>query len=765
MSLRALRVGVAVFVCVAWSGSHAAEAGLTIARALAQTSTAQDGSLVSKSSAAFDPVNQVYLVVWSNFQSKTYGQLLNQAGDVVGGPFRITGSTAGYARVVWGRDGFFVTYNPTNTSQRWGRFVNYVSGGAQLGNEVFLYDCWAIDSDQGMTYVPGTGQYLLTFWLNTTRDTPYTRTYLVGVKNGIVNIPATQISDNAGGVSQDSAEIACDETRDRCLVVGKAWDNYGFIGTWARVITASSGLPTGNVFYLDRTSKILNEDQRVAFSPLSGRFVATWVRGRASVVARRVYSDLSVEGAYYTVIGGNYGQQSISYNSGTNTFAVTFKDGNTPAQNFAQELTGSGDLSGVPLQLSTIGTTGDGFPITVPNPGAKQFLAIHGVNFLYEYTGLLNATEGFGGGGGGNPPPAAPRASAPVMSLDTPTDGNAFRVPLTLYGWAADTGAPTGTGVDAVHVWAYPNPGSGQPARFVGSATYGQARGDVAAALGDARFTNSGFSMPLSNMAAGVYQLVVSAHSTVTGTFNQARTATVVIRGPLVALDGPTQNAQVKAPFVISGWAGDSGAASGTGVDAVHVWAYPNPGSGAAPLFIGAATYGQARPDVAQALGASRFTNVGYSMTGLNLKPGPYLLVAFAHMTESGQWVPATANITVAPGPLMYVDTPFSGQSVTVWSVISGWAADMSSPTGTGVDVVHVWAYPVNGAAPIFIGQANYGSDRPDVAGYIGARFRYSGFWLPTPKLPPGGYYFVAFARNATTQQFTNAVSVAVQMY
>ena len=27
----------------------------------------------------------------------------------------------------------------------------------------------------------------------------------------------------------------------------------------------------------------------------------------------------------------------------------------------------------------------------------------------------------------------------------------------------------------------------------------------------------------------------------------------------------------------------------------------------------------------------------------------------------------------------------------------------MSSPLGTGVDTVHVWAYPANGAAPIFL--------------------------------------------------------------
>lgn len=503
----------------------------------------------------------------------------------------------------------------------------------------------------------------------------------------------------------------------------------------------------------------------VDYNTQTRRYVMTWFEfpGTLARVAEIDEAGNVVSMGVASSILGSYDALSMAFNGMSGTFLLAGIDRSNDNL-LLKHLNGNG----IPIvgETAVIGTAAARYPRVAASVTAKRWNTAWSRNFLTASDQIIEtgASNG-GGGGGGTPPPPPPSVSAPMMSLDTPTDGNAFRVPISLYGWAVDKGAPSGTGVDAVHVWAYPNPGSGQAAIFVGAATYGQARGDVAAALGDGRFTNSGFSMPLSNLAAGVYRFVVSARSTVTGTFNQARTATVVIRGPLVALDNPTQNAQVMAPFVISGWAADSGAASGTGVDAVHVWVYPNPGSGAAPLFLGAATYGQARPDAAGAVGDSRFTNSGYSMSGLNLKPGPYLLVAFAHMAETGQWVPATANITVAPGPLMYVDAPFSGQSMTVWSVISGWAADMSSPIGTGIDAVHVWAYPANGAAPIFVGQANYGSDRPDVAGYIGARFRSSGFWLPTPRLPPGGYYFVAFARNATTQQFTNAVAVNVQVF
>jgi hypothetical protein len=42
--------------------------------------------------------------------------------------------------------------------------------------------------------------------------------------------------------------------------------------------------------------------------------------------------------------------------------------------------------------------------------------------------------------------------------------------------------------------------------------------------------------------------------------------------------------------------------------------------------------------------------------------------------------------------------------------------ASLQEITGTGVDVVHLWAYPVAGGAPTFIGQAVYGTPRPDVA-------------------------------------------------
>ena len=44
---------------------------------------------------------------------------------------------------------------------------------------------------------------------------------------------------------------------------------------------------------------------------------------------------------------------------------------------------------------------------------------------------------------------------------------------MRIVGWAIDLAAATGSDVDAVHIWAYPNLGSDMPAILPGVAAYG----------------------------------------------------------------------------------------------------------------------------------------------------------------------------------------------------------------------------------------------------------------------------------------------------
>ena len=115
--------------------------------------------------------------------------------------------------------------------------------------------------------------------------------------------------------------------------------------------------------------------------------------------------------------------------------------------------------------------------------------------------------------------------------------------------------------------------------------------------------------------------------------------------GPQVVIDTPTSQADVGQPFVLGGWAADLSAAEGTGITTLHAWAYPL--SGGAPVFVGAVTYGGARPDVA-AVHGDQFRDSGYGLVVQGLTPGNYDLAVFAWSTETADFVPAkTVRVTV----------------------------------------------------------------------------------------------------------------------
>ena len=123
-------------------------------------------------------------------------------------------------------------------------------------------------------------------------------------------------------------------------------------------------------------------------------------------------------------------------------------------------------------------------------------------------------------------------------------------------------------------------------------------------------------------------------------------------------------------------------------------------------------------------------------------------------------------------GPQTVIDAPAARGSDGTPSVVSkdgfavtGWAADFSSTVDSGVDVVHVWAYPVNGGGandPIFVGPALVNGSRPDVGALYGARFGKTGYGLVVNTLPPGIYDIAVFAYSTVSQTFAPAQIVRV---
>jgi hypothetical protein len=230
-----------------------------------------------------------------------------------------------------------------------------------------------------------------------------------------------------------------------------------------------------------------------------------------------------------------------------------------------------------------------------------------------------------------------------IIALGTPADGATVTQPFGVAGWALDLSSTAGSGIDAVHIWAVPV--NGAPAVFVGAVPATDPRPDVGAAFGH-QFDNSGFSKFVTGLAPGTYYLAVFAHNSTTNTFDAQQVITITVQpSAYMAMDTPQNGDTVDSGFYLAGWAIDASSASGPGIDAIHVWAVR--ASDGTAIFLGGATYGDARADVGAIFG-SQFTNSGFHLTTPALASGGYFIAVYAHSTVTGNFEVARGfNVTV----------------------------------------------------------------------------------------------------------------------
>ena len=407
-----------------------------------------------------------------------------------------------------------------------------------------------------------------------------------------------------------------------------------------------------------------------------------------------------------------------------------------------------------------------------------------------------------------------------LVNIDAPSKNQVVSGILNLQGWAIDKSATATTGITAVHV--YDGPANGQ-ANFIGQATYGIARQDVANSFGKGNLTPCGFNLSIDTgrLAKGTHVLHVYAnneavgwrYATVvvnvvndgsapaqTGTGSQDSTtvsntpATVNADGSyassgskrvLINIDSPKNNDNINGMLKIEGWALETSAQNSTGITAVNI--YDGPANGQSNL-IGQATYGIARPDVANSLGGRPgFTNCGFTsdFDASKLSAGPHNIYIYANNYYLG-WQFAVVKINIgATGTtgqvsttssasssnqtikvaalsstntnssgskliLINIDSPSENSSVGGNFEIVGWAADRNSNSGAGINMVHVYDGPANGPQNM-LGVANYGIARPDVASTLeNANIANSGFKLTIDgsKLTQGQHTIYVYANN-----------------
>jgi subtilisin family serine protease len=110
------------------------------------------------------------------------------------------------------------------------------------------------------------------------------------------------------------------------------------------------------------------------------------------------------------------------------------------------------------------------------------------------------------------------------LTLETPGPDAVVQGALTVNGWAVDTQAETGNGVDQIEAYLDGPPGEG---RALGPVRSGLARPDVARVLDRGGFANAGFSLT-ADVPSGVHTLYVRAHSALSGVWTVQQTRFIV---------------------------------------------------------------------------------------------------------------------------------------------------------------------------------------------------------------------------------------------
>jgi DNA-binding beta-propeller fold protein YncE len=317
--------------------------------------------------------------------------------------------------------------------------------------------------------------------------------------------------------------------------------------------------------------------------------------------------------------------------------------------------------------------------------------------------------------------------SNPIIFFDRPAANATVSQPFPINGWAIDTCAPSGTGIE-------------DPSGTLG---YGRARPDVAAAFGSSQFTNSGFEFRNAfEFLPGPQDITVSFRDTVTGTGVNGTTRANVLPSiaPFGSIDTPAEGATVSGDMPLTGWVMDDVGLLGN----VLVYRDSLPGEGSSPgtpgkLFVGVPTrVAGARPDV-QALFPSYNDNdrAGFGLMVLtNALPnggnGTFTFHVLVADRYTSIWLgPRTVTVDNAASPLPFgaVDLPAAGATVSGDIFVHGWALTPGSAIipvdGTTIDVV------IDGQV---VGHPTYNQARPDVQALFPSYTNSAG---------PGGYFFL----------------------
>jgi hypothetical protein len=248
--------------------------------------------------------------------------------------------------------------------------------------------------------------------------------------------------------------------------------------------------------------------------------------------------------------------------------------------------------------------------------------------------------------------------------IDLPIAGSSLpsNQSVTITGWVVDQAAEGWAGIDNVHVY---DGLAGQGGTFLGQALFAQSRPDVAQALGNPFWTNSGFSLTLGAgaLAAGPHSLTVYAHTPAKGWWYTQAAVSVTsaaaapapapspAAGPVNVLLRPSMVTISKQMdhYSIKGYALDPSATNDVGIDHVDVYMDELRGTGGSVL-IGRASLGQDSPEAVANFGP-HFETAGYQIDfkPTNFNVGSHHIYSYAVSSITGKETVAVTGFSIGP--------------------------------------------------------------------------------------------------------------------
>jgi len=218
-----------------------------------------------------------------------------------------------------------------------------------------------------------------------------------------------------------------------------------------------------------------------------------------------------------------------------------------------------------------------------------------------------------------------------------------------------------------------------------------------------------------------------------------------------VWIDYPTSGQTISGTYNIYGWALDLNSTSGTGIDKVSLYLDGAMGSGS---LLGDATF-YARPGLAEVYKNEQLVNSGFkfSWDTTAVSKGTHILYAYAHSPTYG-WVYTTRKVNVegiTNQMKVWIDYPTSGQTISGTYNIYGWALDLNSTSGTGIDKVSLYLDGAMGSGSL-LGDATFYA-RPGLAEvYKNEQLVNSGFKFSwdTTAVSKGTHILYAYAHSPT---------------